>query len=149
MNRQFKYINQTVKIALYYFFTSNSDEIFITVLSYLQDSLNNSWNSSTNYALNKLAYKFWTNDILDVLSSTNISLKNYIWLCQIYCEKANESIVFINVMLKYYYDARHTSLTLDFMTFLWLFQDYIISDLINRKLSNQCINFFCILKQIN
>ena len=146
MNEQFKHINQTVKIVLCYFLTLNLDEAFITILLYLQDSLNNSWNSFISYALNKLVYEFWINNTFNALLSANISSESYIQFCQIYCEKTDESIVFINIMLKHYYDARHTSLTLNFMTFLWLFQDYIISDLINKKLLNQCVDSFCILE---
>ena len=41
--------NQIIKIALHYFLTSNSDKVFTTVLSYLQDYLNNSQNSSISY----------------------------------------------------------------------------------------------------
>ena len=41
---QSEQINQTVKIALYYFLTSSewADEVFIIILLYLQNSLNNS-----------------------------------------------------------------------------------------------------------
>ena len=42
INDQSEYTNQTVEIILWYFLTFYSDKVFITMLSYLQESLNNS-----------------------------------------------------------------------------------------------------------
>ena len=135
-----------MKIALHYFFTSSkqADEVFIIILLYLQESLNNSCNSSTDYASNKLAYDFQTKNILDSL--TDIVLKDYSRLWQIYCEEVKQTIAFANATLKHYYDTKHTSLFIEDIIYLCLFHSYIIPDLTNWKLSNQCVDFFHIIK---
>ena len=136
VDNQSECMNQTVEIDLCYFFILHSNEVFITVLSYLQDYLNNNWNLSTNYAFNELAYRFCVNNILNALSLTDLLFKNYIHLHQIYCEEVKKAIAFINVISKFYYNTKHKSITVELMTYLWLHHDYIISDLMNRKLLN-------------
>ena len=127
----------------------NSDKVFITVLSYLQDSLNNNQNLSTDYTSNKLFYRFCMNNTLDVISSVNLALKNYSRLCQIYCEDTEYIIVFANVMSKHYYDMKHIFLIINEMIYLQLFHRYIISDLTNQKFLNQWVESFCILEHID
>ena len=65
-----------------------TDQVFTTILSYLQSSLNNSQNLSTDYTSNELFYKFHINNTFDAISSADVSLKNYTQLCQIYCKDA-------------------------------------------------------------
>ena len=113
---QFKHINQMIEITLHYFLILNSDKVYTTVLPYLQDSLNNSWNSSTDYALNKLAYGFQTNNTLNNL--IDVVSEEYNKLHQIYHKEVEQSIVFTNATSKSYYDSNHTSLTLDSMIYL-------------------------------
>ena len=149
MNDQFKYTNQTVEIAFWYFLTLNSDKVFTTILLYLQGSLNNSWNLSTDYAFNELFYRFCTNNTFNMISSANLALKNYSRLHQIYCEDAEHIIIFANVMSKHYYNAKHTLLIIDEMIYLWLFHEYIISDLTNQKFLNQQVKSFYILECID
>ena len=144
---QSEWINQMIEIALQYFLTTHSDKAFITVLLYLQDSLNNSQNSSTDYAPNELAYEFRTNDILDSLS-VDIFPEDYTHLCQIYCEDTEQAIAFVNVTSKSYYNIRHTSLILESMMYLQLFHGYIIPELINKKLLNQHVGPFHIIEWI-
>lgn len=67
-----------IEIVLQYAL-SNSDkthEAFIAILSYLQDYLNN-FKISTDYISNKLMYRFHVNDMLNTLSSMNLSSENY------------------------------------------------------------------------
>ena len=118
IDNQSEYMNQTVEIDLCYFLISHSDKVFITVLSYLQDYLNNNQNSSTNYAFNKLAYKFCVNDTLNILSLTDLSSKNYTHLHQMCCKEIKEAIAFTNVILKFYYNIKHKSITVESMTYL-------------------------------
>lgn len=47
-----------------------------------------------------------------------------------------------------YYNAKHTSLTLNTMMYLKLFYDYTIFSLMNRKLSNQWVDSFYIIKHV-
>ena len=148
INDQSEYTNQIVKIVLYYFLISHSDEVFTTVLLYLQNYLNN-FKIFMNYVSNEIVYEFWVNDTLDTLCPLNLALKNYSKLHQIYCEDAEHIIIFVNVMSKHYYNARHTLLIINEMIYLQLFHRYIISDLTNQKLSNQCIRFFQMIKCID
>ena len=148
---QSEHTNQTVKITLHYYFMTSSDENFINILLYLQNYLNNFWNAFTDYALNELLYRFCINDILNALSSTDLSSEDYICLHQIYWEEAEQIIIFVNATFKSYYNANHQFITIksDSMTYLRLFHNYIILNLMNRKLSNQCVESFCILKWID
>ena len=135
---QFKWTNQTVEIVLHYFLTLNFNKIFITVLLYLQDYLNNSWNLFISYTFNKLLYSFQTNDILDVLLTTDLLFEDYTYICQINYKEIKQVLVFANIILKSYYNEKHCFilLKLNVMIFLHLFHSYIIFSLINRKLLN-------------
>lgn len=55
----------------------------------------------------------------------------------------------MNATLKHYYNTQHMSLTLNTMIYLCLFHSYIISELANCKLFNQCIELFHILEWID
>lgn len=121
------------------------------VLPYLQGSLNNSKNASTGYAPNELAYGFCTNDTLDTLSPTDLPAEDYTQLRQIYCEDAEQAIAFANATTKSYYDMKHRSVTMNvgFMVYLRLHHEYTIPGLTNRKLSNQRVCPFQILKYVS
>ncbi len=140
--------NQTVEIALRYFLTSHPEEAFTTALPYLQGSLNNSRNASTGYAPNELAYGFRTNDTLDTLTKTDLTPEDYTRIRQIYREEAEDSIAFANATSKSYYDAKHTPLTIGSKAYLRLFHGYTIPGLTNRKLSNQRVGPFQILRRV-
>ena len=144
-------MNQIIKIVLHYYFTANSDKDFVNILLYLQDHLNNFWNASINYASNELLYKFCINDILDALSLIDFLFEDYTCLHQIYWEKAEQIITFVNVIFKLYYNMNHQFITIksDSMIYLRLFHSYIILNLMNQKLSNQCVESFCIFKWID
>ena len=60
-------------------------------------------------------------------------------------------MTFVNAVKKLRYDAAHTSLklTVDDYAYLCLYNNYTISDLINKKLNQQRINPFKILKKID
>ncbi len=139
--------NQTVEIALRYFLTKYPNKAYTTVLPYLQGSLNNSRNTSTGYAPNELAYGFRTNDTLDTLK-TDLPPEDYNRIRQMYREEAEDSIAFANATSKSYYDAKHTPLTIGSKAYLRLFHGYTIPGLTNRKLSNQRVGPFKILRRI-
>ncbi len=56
MNEMFKQMNQTIEIVIRFFVITNSDEDWIIVLFYLQDTTNNFKNQSTKVALNEVLY---------------------------------------------------------------------------------------------
>ena len=148
IDSQSECMNQTVEIVLHYYFTANSNEDFTNILLYLQDHLNNFQNTSISYVSNEFLYRFCVNDTLNALSLTDLSFKDYTHFCQIYQEKAEQIIAFVNATFKLYYNTNHQFITIesDLMIYLKLFHDYIILNLMNRKLSNQCIESFCILE---
>ena len=65
-------------------------------------------------------------------------------------EQAENVIIFVNILIKTYYDKSHIALRLirDNITYLRHHHEYEISDLINRKLHHQRIGFFKIFEKI-
>ena len=65
-------------------------------------------------------------------------------------EQVKDVIIFVNILTKTYYDKSHIALRLtrDNMTYLRLYHEYEISDLVNRKLHYQRIGPFKILEKI-
>ena len=65
-------------------------------------------------------------------------------------EQIENVIVFVNILIKAYYNKSHIviKLTRDNITYLRLYHEYEISDLINRKLHHQKIDSFKILEKI-
>ena len=59
-------------------------------------------------------------------------------------------MIFVNVIKKFRYDVKHIELKLTIKKYVYLcfYDDYIISNLTNRKLNQQRIKFFEILKKI-
>ena len=65
-------------------------------------------------------------------------------------EQAKDVIIFINILIKAYYDKSHIALKLtrDNITYLRFYHEYEISDLVNRKLYYQKNDFFKILEKV-
>ena len=68
-----------------------------------------------------------------------------------YRENIEKKIAWINIIIKFNYDRRHIFLNLkkNFKTYLRLHHDYTISSIINKKLSQQRVDFFIILNKID
>ena len=117
--------------------------------SYLQNENNNVIYVIIDFVLNELTYEFKINDKLNML--TNLSSKNFDRL-RLIKKKIETVMIFINAINKTRYNAHHKTIILtikiDFLIYLRLHQKHIISNLINKKLFNQKIDFFKILKVI-
>ena len=98
-----------------------------------------------------MTYEFKINDTFEMLS--DLSSKNFNRLRQIKRKKAESIMIFANVINKTRYDRHHKIINdvfkFDFMIYFRLHQNYTISNLTNKKLSNQKIDFFKILKSID
>jgi hypothetical protein len=140
--------NQVVEIALRYYVTANPDEPWTKALPFIQATLNNSKNSSTNMSPNEVIYGFRTNDTLSLLA--DLPPEDFSRLRQIKREEAEEAIAFANVNAKFHYDKRHRPLTLQVgdEAYLRLHRGYIIPGVTNRKLSHQRIGPFRILRKV-
>ena len=80
----------------------------------------------------------------------NLSTKNYSRFRQIKRKSIEKIMTFVNVMKKLRYDVKQIELKLIVKEYVYLcfYNDYIISNLINRKLNQQRMKFFEILKKI-
>ena len=146
---QSKRTNQTVKIALHYWIISNFNVDFILDLLYIQANINNFMSTTIGHTSNELCYDFRLKDNLNLFA--DLSDKKYIKLRLRYREEAKEVIAWINMIIKISYDRKHTWIDLKpgSHAYLRLHHDYIISRLINRKLSNQRVGPFKIIEKIN
>ena len=129
---------------------SNSNNVdWIDVLNYLTILFNNVVNVIIDYVSNEFIYDFQINDTLNLLK--NLSTKNYDRLRQIKQNSTKKTIVFVNVIHKLRYDFAHKNiiLTINDYVFLRLHVDYIIFELSNKKLSQQRVDSFKILRKIN
>ena len=118
------------------------------ILSYLTTVNNNVINAIIDLTSNELAYEFRVNDTFAMLE--NLSTKNYSRFRQVKRKSIEKVITFVNVMKKLRYDIKHIELKLAVKKYAYLcfYNDYIIFDLINRKLNQQRIKFFEISKKI-
>ena len=119
------------------------------MLFFLQIEFNNVKQFVTDYASNELIYKFKVNDLINML--VDLTSKNYNRFRQIKRENVEAAMTFANAISKSRYDQAHRAmkLTSEFLIYLRLHQDYTIPDLFNRKLSNQRVDLFKILKTVD
>ena len=118
------------------------------MLSYIQESLNNFKNQFIEVLFNELFYDFNVRDILKLL--IKFSRKDFFRLRQMKREQIEDVIVFVNTLIKAYYNKSHIALrlTCDNIIYLRLHHEYEISSLVNRKLHHQKIDPFKILEKI-
>lgn len=111
--------------------------------------MNNSRNVSTDLSSNKVIYDFNSTDNLSLLS--DLLTEDFDRLRKIFRDKAKKFIVWVNVIAKTYYDSKHFTIELisDDQMYSKLYHDYTILDLDNKKLLNQRINSFKIVKNID
>ena len=104
-----------------------------------------------NFAFNELIYEFKINNTLKMLF--NLFLKNFNRLRQIKREKIEFVIIFVNIINKIRYDLYYKFINnvfkFDFMIYFCFYQNYTILNLINKKFSNQKVDFFKMLKSID
>ena len=137
--------NQTVEIALRFHLTTGTDD-WITVLPFLQASLNNSV-TSTGFAPNELAYGFRVRDSLGLLADLPPEDLNRLRLIK--REEADDAIAFANAMAKTRYDSTHKALRIQegSMVYLRLHHGYSIPG-VNPKLSNQRVGPFKVIERV-
>ena len=96
-------------------------------------------------------YEFKINDAVDLFA--NLSSKHYDQLRQIKREKAKVVMIFAMIISKSRYNNMHKTLSNILKSsskiYLRLHQGYIISRLVNRKLSKQRVEFFKIIKIVD
>ena len=105
--------------------------------------------ATTGCAPNEIAYGFRVNDSLAMLK--NLPAENYNRLRQVKRKTAEETMAFANAMRKLRYNASHTDLqlTVGGYAYLCLYNGYIIPDLTNKKLNQQRVDPFKVLKKID
>lgn len=135
--------NQTVEIALRFHLTTGTDD-WISVLPFLQASLNNSV-TSTGFAPNELAYGFRVRDTLGLLA--DLPAEDLDRLRLVKREEADDAIAFANAIAKTRYDSSHKAINLGSSAYLRLHHGYSIPG-VNPKLSNQRVGPFKVLEKV-
>ena len=99
-------------------------------------------------SFNELLYDFNVRNTLEFL--TKFLQKDFSRLRQMKWEQVENVIIFVNILIKIYYDKSYIALRLarDSIIYLRLYHEYGISDLINRKLHYQRIDLFKIFEKI-
>ena len=150
-NEQFERTNQIIEIVIRFHTTAHSNENWFEILSFLQTKNNNVKHNVIDFAFNELTYEFKINDTFEMLF--DLSSKNFNRLRQIKRKKVESIMIFVNVISKTRYDLHYKIISdvfkFDFMIYFRFHQNYTISNLINKKFSNQKIDFFKILKSID
>lgn len=147
--------NQTVEIALRFHLTSHPDDDFEDILPYLQATNNNSPSSTTGLAPNEICYGFKVADASSLLLASDssqgaLSKEAFDKLRLAKREEADDAMAFASIIMKARYDARHLPLVLKEgdQVFLKLHDGYSIPGLANRKLSQQRVGPFKIIKKV-
>ena len=139
--------NQTVEIALRYFYLANLEADWSLFLSHLRATLNNSVNATTGKAPNKMLIKCRTNDpisLLNDLYATDLEQER-----SIHRRDAKDAIHFANVESKLRYDSNHKRLLMKEgdHAYLRLHDGYNVKG-ITRKLEQQRVGPFLIFERI-
>ena len=137
--------NQTVEIALRFHLSTGTDD-WLTILPFLQASLNNSI-TTTGFAPNELAYGFRVRDTLGLLA--DLPPEDLDRLRLIKREEADNAIAFANAMSKKRYDSAHKAMNLapGSLAYLRLHHGYSIPG-VHPKLSNQRVGPFKVVKKV-
>jgi hypothetical protein len=153
--------NQIVEIVLRFFITKNSDSDWVSAALIIQVNLNNSFNVFTELFSNELMYEFKIRDILFTLvffenftKSASLKFKILQKLQKIRLKNRQETVnavSFANVRVKILHDKRHKFLFLksEEKAFLRLHKRYNLSEIINKKLSQQKCNSFTIKRRVS
>ena len=112
---------------------------------------NNSVNVVIDLLFNEICYNFKIRDLFIEIVDFDISVElNLAFLRLKYRRKVIDVIVFVNVKVKIYHDARHTSLLLnvDNYVYLRLYHDYHLFNRSNKKLFQQRCESFLMKKRV-
>jgi hypothetical protein len=157
IDEQSKRTNQIVEIALRFFLTEISNANWISAISLIQASLNNSLNAAIELSSNEITYEFKIRDILfflitEIIENTPrfkiLKLLNQTRLRN--RQEATNVVSFANVKVKIIHDKRHRSLFLNSKkkVFLRLHKEYNLSEIINKKLSQQKCDSFTVKRRV-
>ena len=144
----FERINQIIKIIIWFIIINYSNINFVLILFSLQVTLNNSINVIINLSLNEINYDFKIRKTLTTLFVDQVVDLSTQRLK--YRQKIIDVIVFANVKIKIYYDARHTFLLLkaEDYVYLRLHHDYWLLNKFERKISQQRCESFLIKRRV-
>ena len=147
-----KRTNQMMKIVLRFIIASYSNFDFVLILSILQIMFNNSLNVVIDF-FNEIFYDFKIRDAFFVTLSNDetLSISNDFLIQRLkYQRETTNAIVFVNVKIKIYYDARHLFLLLNSEdhAYLRLHQKYQLFDKFNKKLFQQRCDSFLMKRRI-
>ena len=138
--------NQTIEIALRYHLTTGETNDWVSILPFIQTSMNNAVNVSTGFAPNELLYGFKVNDSVSLLS--DLPAEDFGRLRMIKREEADSAMAFASAMSKIRYDKSHKPIAIGDKAFLKLHHGYTIPGLSNRKLSYQRVGPFKVLEKV-
>ena len=100
---------------------------------------------------NEIIYKFkvW-NALFSIIEIIIVNISNLFVQRMKYQRKIVDVTNFVVVKIKVYYDVKHTSIFFEKYeyVYLWLNKRYKLSKKFNSKLSQQCCEFFKILKRV-
>ena len=141
---QLEWINQTMKIALHFAQERNSDTEFIKFLSAFKWVFNNSFNVFTDCFLNEIIYDFKLADSFNIMTAD--TAEDFEIQQKIHQQKVQDSIAWVNLIMKHHYNKHHIFLLLnsDDLIMLKLHHEYHISDVKNKKLLIQQVECFSI-----
>ena len=141
---QSEHTNQIIKITLWYALEEALTADFIDFLSAFKWVFNNSINTFTGQTSNKIIYRFNLTDFFNVI--TDNDAKKFEMKCKIHQQEVQDSITWANLVMKNHYDRCHISLLLNSedLIMLKLHHEYHVSDVKNKKLFIQQVNYFFI-----
>ena len=148
-DNQFECTNQTAEIVLQYALEEALNANFTDFLPAFKWVFNNSMNAFTDQILNEIIYEFNLTDFFDMI--TDSDAKKFETECKIHQQKAQDSIVWTNFVMKNWYNKCHISLLLNLrnLIMLKLHHEYHVSDVKNKKLFIQQVDHFFIKQQIS
>ena len=149
-NDFFERTNQIVEIVIRFIITNYLNLNFILILSALQTQLNNFFNVIIELFVNEINYDFKIRDTFFNFFVASIAVNLSAQKLK-YRQKTVDVTAFVNVKVKIYYDARHTSLlfkTEDY-AYLRLHHEYQLSIKFNKKISQQRCDSFFVKKRID
>ena len=146
----FERTNQIVKIVIRFLITNYSNLNFILILSALQTQMNNVFNAAIDLSTNEINYDFKIRDTLFNFFVTSTVVNLSIQRLK-YRQKVVDATTFVNVKIKIYYNARHTSLLFKVENYAYfrLHHEYQLSSRLNKKIFQQRCDFFLMKKRID
>ena len=149
-NDFFERTNQIVKIVIRFIITNYSDLNFILILSTLQTQLNNFLNVIIELFVNEINYDFKIRDTFFNFFVASIAVNLSTQKLK-YKQKVVDVTTFVNVKIKIYYNARHTSFLFKAENYAYfrLHHEYQLSIKLNKKIFQQRCDSFFVKKRID